>query len=433
MMIALVLVLPVEVVLLSLRFSAQSLKHTPGLAANLIRLMPVAVHAMIAVACGIALIALVRRDEVGPPIREALERPHRRRFAWTLAHAALIVPFYVLTAHLIEGTAAAGPRGELLVVAWLGLGVIWGLSWCGLLLSDSAWAILARRLWPIAAIGASVGLAGLAVSLVAPRLWAPLTAVTFGSVRGLLEAVGSEVVSIPAESILGTERFRVRIGPSCSGYEGIGLMAGYLAALMIALRHRLRFPRAWLLLPLGLGAIWAANVARIAALILIGDQISPAIAKGGFHSQAGWLAFNAVSLTLLLVAVLSPWFVRIEKDREVGADLVLSPTSAYLMPFLVLIAASMVTGAMSAGSTPSACSPASPPSPPTGGRGPRVSPASRGPGPSVSASRCSPSGWRWNPSAGPDRRPAARSRAMSMRSALASGFSGSSPACSGRS
>ena len=82
-------------------------------------------------------------------------------------------------------------------------------------------------------------------------------------------------------------------------------------------RKTLRFPQATLLVPLGVVAIWLANAVRIAALILIGTWFSPAVALGGFHSQAGWLAFNVVALGLVAVAGRSPFFsMRDFSDRQ---------------------------------------------------------------------------------------------------------------------
>ena len=50
-------------------------------------------------------------------------------------------------------------------------------------------------------------------------------------------------------------------------------------------------------------ATQTSNGLRLAALILIGTYWSPDIAERGFHSQAGWLAFNGVALGLVAVSV----------------------------------------------------------------------------------------------------------------------------------
>jgi exosortase/archaeosortase family protein len=50
------------------------------------------------------------------------------------------------------------------------------------------------------------------------------------------------------------------------------------------------FPKAFVVLPIGIGAIWLLNTARVAALVSLGAHVSPEVAIGGFHSQAGWIA-----------------------------------------------------------------------------------------------------------------------------------------------
>src|SRR5207248_794031 len=56
-----------------------------------------------------------------------------------------------------------------------------------------------------------------------------------------------------------------------------------------------------LLFPLGTGLVWLGNGVRIAALVAVGNWLSPAIATTGFHSQAGWLAFLGVALGLTVL------------------------------------------------------------------------------------------------------------------------------------
>ena len=91
-------------------------------------------------------------------------------------------------------------------------------------------------------------------------------------------------------------------------------------------------------------AAWTLNVIRIAALIVIGDSVSPELALGGFHSQAGWLAFNAIALGLVVLAHRSRVFSAAAPAH--GPN----PAAAYLMPLLVIIAAQMLIEAFFNGS-----------------------------------------------------------------------------------
>jgi exosortase E/protease (VPEID-CTERM system) len=104
-------------------------------------------------------------------------------------------------------------------------------------------------------------------------------------------------------------------------------------------------------LPIGTVSIWLANSVRIAALVVVGTSGWPAVARGGFHSQAGWLAFNAIALGLAAVITKGGYFAHrreapITDLREVHED---DPTPAYVAPLAAVLAASMIAGAFSAG------------------------------------------------------------------------------------
>jgi exosortase E/protease (VPEID-CTERM system) len=93
--------------------------------------------------------------------------------------------------------------------------------------------------------------------------------------------------------------------------------------------------------------MWVLNVLRITALILIGNAGAPEIAIGGFHSQAGWIGFNGAALAFALAARRLPWLA---KNPEASArSRGENPTAAYLIPFLAILAASIVSAAFSSG------------------------------------------------------------------------------------
>jgi exosortase E/protease (VPEID-CTERM system) len=197
------------------------------------------------------------------------------------------------------------------------------------------------------AVGLSFAVAAWAAGQATNLLWRPLSVGTLRLVRGLLSLVTRDVVCRPAEFLVGTARFRVRIEPGCSGYEGIGLILVFLGGYLWIFRRTLRFPQAFLLLPLGTVIIWLTNALRIAGLVAIGSWGSEAVALGGFHSQAGWLAFNAVGLGLVFMARRSHLFtVDVQPRNESGFA---SPTAAYLVPMLAIVATTMVTGAFTCG------------------------------------------------------------------------------------
>jgi exosortase E/protease (VPEID-CTERM system) len=125
----------------------------------------------------------------------------------------------------------------------------------------------------------------------------------------------------------------------------VGLILAFSGAWLLYFRHEYTFPRALLLIPAGAAAIFALNVLRIAALILIGDAGHPDVAVYGFHSQAGWIAFNTVACGLVLLSRRSTWLngtAAISASSE--AD---NPTATYLMPLLGILAAGALSRAMS--------------------------------------------------------------------------------------
>ena len=61
-----------------------------------------------------------------------------------------------------------------------------------------------------------------------------------------------------------------------------------------------RFPQALIIIPAGVCVILLLDCGRIVALVLIAHAGAPQVALGVFDSQAGWIAFNAIALGLVL-------------------------------------------------------------------------------------------------------------------------------------
>lgn len=179
--------------------------------------------------------------------------------------------------------------------------------------------------------------------------WKPATDLTFSVVHKLLQLFLSEVIANKATMSIGSPAFRVEIGDACAGLEGIGLMLVFSTAWLWFTRREFRFPHALVLIPAGIGVIWLANAVRITVLILIGVAGAPDVAVGGFHSQAGWIAFNCIALSLAAFSHRVPWVTRrapAETSERVSAP---NPTAVYLMPFLFILAAGMISQAVSGG------------------------------------------------------------------------------------
>jgi exosortase E/protease (VPEID-CTERM system) len=180
-------------------------------------------------------------------------------------------------------------------------------------------------------------------------LWVVAARVTFVLVGWLLHLFGSEVVSDPPAAIIGTHQFTVAIFATCSGVEGMGLMLFFATMWLLYFRKELRFPQALLLIPAGLVTIFFFNAVRITLLILIGSLGAPNVAVRGFHSEAGWIAFNVVAIGFALSAQRLPWISILKADRAPDIKPIGDATAAYLIPFLAILAAAMISHAVSGG------------------------------------------------------------------------------------
>jgi exosortase E/protease (VPEID-CTERM system) len=192
--------------------------------------------------------------------------------------------------------------------------------------------------------------AGIVWSLV-PRLWTIwsqtrwsfATDLTFWLVNQLLRAFLPAITQDVAKHVIGSDRFSVAIGGSCSGWEGLALMAVFSPVWLWISRRQYRFPHALTVIPAALILIFLLNAVRIAALILIGHAGAPLVAMTGFHSQAGWIAFNLVALGISLISPRIQWLRA--REREPRDQAGHNPVVAFLLPFAVILAAGMISRA----------------------------------------------------------------------------------------
>jgi exosortase E/protease (VPEID-CTERM system) len=282
----------------------------------------------------------------------AHESRHVRAMSWPQAaalavHLGALVVFARTSATLFAADGV--PLGDV-----SSLGAIWFASagatviaWALVVLPVRGWRLIVGEHLGLLATGAAVGVVAWAFGFVSEAFWRPLTRQTYAVTAFVLRLLFRDVVSNPSTLELGTPVFSVEIAPECSGYEGIGLIFAFTSVYLFLSRRQLRFPAALLMLPLGAATIWLLNLARLVGLIAIGHAGYEDVALGGFHSQAGWLAFNLTGLGLVALVRRYGLFAR---ERGTPAVVARSDdTSPYLMPFLTLLAMSMITGAFSAG------------------------------------------------------------------------------------
>lgn len=202
--------------------------------------------------------------------------------------------------------------------------------------------------WQLPVLALALGLLAWRAAAAAEGLWGLLTFSTLHAVGWLLGLVADGVVVIPAEKVIGLGDFEVEVAPICSGVDGLGLVVLFQAVWLSLSRSRVRLPRALVVLPFGALAALAANVLRMAALVLVGASGREELAMGGLHSKLGWLLFTAIALASVAAAERVPLLRHV--DAANTADGELSPrAAAYLAPLLAAVGASLVSGIWSQG------------------------------------------------------------------------------------
>jgi CAAX prenyl protease-like protein len=279
--------------------------------------------------------------------------------------------------------AHLGLRALLLVgIALLALACVPLETWVGTLRRT-------KRLWLYAALAGAIAWC---LRFPMQSLWdtsssAPgrlLQVLTFHSVEVMLGLFLPNIYVDPDSFVIGTPRFSIFVAEACSGLEGLGLVLAFTTIWLWYFRKESRFPQALLLVPCALVCVWVLNVLRISALVLIGDAGYSEIAMVGFHSQAGWIAFTSVGFAFSMATRKLTWVRKIpgyvaaseappsgktipgpllsgvvpSATGAVAANPTLiepeidesgeSPAiGAYLVPFLAILAASLISKAAS--------------------------------------------------------------------------------------
>lgn len=294
------------------------------------------------VGAGAAGLLLARHHRGLAPERAGVA-PEAHR-AWGALGANLVA--FSATAvfgHRLMGTGAVRV-GPAAFAAWATGGV-------ATVLLAAAIAIRPRALLRAAAGHARVPLVAIVAGLLSWRAvaaaegtWGWLRGQTLAGVAALLAAVRPDVLVVPAESVVGAGGFDVEIAPMCSGVEGLGLVLVFQMVWLSLARARIRFGRALLVLvPLGAAAALAANVLRIAALVLLGASGREELAMGAFHSKLGWLLFVAIALGSVAIGERLAWLRRAgasAAEDDVGFP---PATTAYVAPLLAALATALAT------------------------------------------------------------------------------------------
>ncbi len=256
--------------------------------------------------------------------------------------AMLIVATPMLNTH---GAAQNDPPWMLFAL-WLGA---IGGAYMFLLAAGAPaafWRDLINRERALIALAAGAALTVEAAAVLSRQSWNALSEATFHVSAFFLSLYEADVTTRVDDRVIGVNDFTVNIAAACSGYEGIGLVLTFLAIYMWIFRSVLRFPNVYLILPLGVAAIWILNSVRIALLVSLGAHVSPEIAITGFHSQAGWMMFLIVTIGVMLIVHRIPFF---HDQAAITTAAEPSPAvreaTALLTPFLAMTAAGIVAAA----------------------------------------------------------------------------------------
>jgi len=347
----------IEIVGISLRFKFRPGVGSPIWFANLLPYYKVFFQIVLASLAAGAVVGWSRSRKAQS---EPMSSYDRRPITWgfVLAHLSAFAAFVCLSQFVFEGDDLSSQLANVWVLSWLASGLLSGVFLLLAAIPASQWLLLFRQgrrfVFVFLLIGGAI-MIGNAVRVMGfsfPTDWGDtLRAPTYFVVKWLLEAFGEDLVSDPAEFVLGTEYFTIEIWSSCSGYSGILKMVVLVGIYLWFFRHTLRFPRAFIIFPFAIVAIWIVNALRIASLVVFGTYVSPEIALGGFHSQSGWIGFIAVSLGMMAITQRTAFFAR-QSDLESRNEKKYKDdqnVTGYLAPFMALLGTMMVTGVFSSG------------------------------------------------------------------------------------
>jgi exosortase E/protease (VPEID-CTERM system) len=333
--------LAIETLLISGLIQDPSLDELAGAARLVHQVQHWAFRFLIAYAASFAILLYLRGAENLAAVSATIEDAPTNGW-WLVVQGLLLIPFALLSTMLYRG----GAPFWLLATAWHALGLAAALALFAALAPLGSWFKAVRQTGVLPLFSLIPAAGAMLVFKASQWLWGPAAALTFRLVNLMARPFASSLIVDPATLTLITPQFSVQVTEICSGLEGVGLMLVFCTAWLWYFRREYRFPRALIVLPLAVLVIFLLNAARIATILLIGAAGHQGVAAVGFHSQAGWIAFNAAAFGVAFAAKHSPWLNRAAPRAEPIAH---DATAAYLLPLLAILAAGMIAHAVSTG------------------------------------------------------------------------------------
>jgi exosortase E/protease (VPEID-CTERM system) len=267
---------------------------------------------------------------------------------WLAGHLLFALGFVWASKQLYSGRLP-GFNPDLFVTAWALTGLITVALAALAFLALKTWLQIRDATGSLWAVALSTALVASFFTRPARALWEPATRLTFTMVKFMLSWLLPDATTVAEKATIHAPHFSVIVAPECSGLEGAALILVFTTAWLWLFRQEVRFPWALALLPAGVVVLFILNAVRLTALVWIGNAGAKQIAAGGFHSQAGWISFNAVAFGLSVVARRSPWFSLGTKPVEPSRTAAEDRTAAFLIPFLAILGVGMLARAASAG------------------------------------------------------------------------------------
>lgn len=329
-------VLILEYLLLAVRLDGSNVSRSVGVWGQL-------ANVGVTVSVGVAVFSagLIRKREVVLAAFAALRgRVEAFELRWAAAHLLIFGAFAACSERLFTPPGLGSGHAAAWVTAWFALVVLTVVSLLRTVFGR-AWWVLAGALLRVGWGGLLLGVVAYRAALWSQGLWPHFARGTLDLAVFLLSLATRGVYSLPNQNVIGLHGVEVEIAAGCSGIEGLGLILVLVGGYLFTFHERLRLARALWLLPLSLAVVWLLNGLRVALLVAVAAFVSPAIAFGGFHSKAGWIAVCAVALGTVVLAERSSFFAR-EAPPRVETE---NPTAAYLVPLLALLGVGLVTGA----------------------------------------------------------------------------------------
>jgi exosortase E/protease (VPEID-CTERM system) len=277
------------------------------------------------------------------------------RFFWCIGHVAALTLLVVLSAS--ESVHQLRVPYLLIAVARSACAVAAAIALFAALAPLPTWWAVLRKMGSLPIYALVPAAVVVFVFRGSQLLWAPAAGLTFRLVQLILKPLRPDLHADLASLTLSTDRFAVMIAGDCSGLEGVSLMLVFCVAWLWYFRREYYFPRVLVIVPAALLVIYLMNAVRISALLLIGDSGYERIAKTGFHSQAGWIAFNLAAFAIAFVANRTPWFNRdagesvstVDRSDTEAIQGAYNPVAPFLMPLIVILGVGMFTRALSGG------------------------------------------------------------------------------------